>query len=154
MSTGYKKADLFHLPSTTDKVEKFINFIMVAGKKTIARRLFETTMSEIQWSWHTDPLLVWESAVENASPNIMVKSKRIGWASYAIPMEIKGSRRFFYGAKWILEAARWKKWNFSKKLSKELLEAYTWQWTAVKKKEDTHRIAESNKANAHLAKYV
>jgi small subunit ribosomal protein S7 len=154
MSKKFKKVDLFHLPSTNSKVEKFINFIMKDGKKTVAKRLFSLAMDEIKSSWHTDPLLVRESAIENASPNIMVKSKRIGWANYAIPMEVKWTRRFFYGCKWILDAARWKKWHFPQRLTKELLEAYTWQWVAVKKKEETHKIAESNKANAHLAKYV
>lgn len=154
MASKFKKPELFHLPSTSPKIEKFINFVMKSGKKTIAKRLFLLTMEEIKSTWHSDPILVWDTALENASPNVMVKSKRIWWANYAIPLEVKWTRRFFYWSKWILEAARAKKWYFPKKLAKELLEAYTGQWTAVKKKDDTHRIAESNKANAHLAKYI
>lgn len=128
---------------------------MKSGKKNIARKIFNNTLTEIQNSGHTNPLLVWETAVENASPNIMVKSRRIGGAVYAIPLEIKGAKRFFYSAKWILDAARAKKWQaMYKKLAKELLEAYTGQWAAVKKKEEAHRNADANKANAYLAKYL
>ena len=155
MPRKFKKVDLFHLPSTNEKVEKFINFIMKAGKKNIARKIFNDTLEEIKASGHTNPLLVWETAIENASPNIMVKSRRIGGAVYAIPLEIKGWRRFFYSSKWILDSARGKKGQpMHKKLSKELLEAYTSQWAAVKKKEEAHRNAEANKANAYLAKYL
>lgn len=155
MAKKFKKVDLFSLPSTNDKQEKFINFIMKEGKKNTARRIFSSTMEEIKASWHTNPLLVWETAVENSSPDLMVKSRRIGGAVYAIPLEIKGSKRYFYACRWILEAARSKKWQpMYKKLAKELLESYTGQWYAVKKKEETHRNAEANKANAYLAKYL
>lgn len=109
MPRKYKRVDLFHIPSTNERIEKFINFIMKSGKKNIARKIFNNTLTEIQNSGHTNPLLVWETAVENASPNIMVKSRRIGGAVYAIPLEIKGAKRFFYSAKWILDAARAKK---------------------------------------------
>lgn len=127
---------------------------MLDGKKTVARRLFADTLAEIKASGHENPLLVWETAVENASPSIMVKSKRVGGANYAIPMDVRGEKKFFYACKWILDASRAKKGSFVKKLTKELLEAYTGQWSAVKKKEEVHKMAEANKANAHLAKYL
>lgn len=155
MPRKYSRVDLFHIPSTNERIEKFINFIMKDGKKNIARKIFTDTLEEIKNSGHTNPQLVWETAVENASPNIMVKSRRIWWAVYAIPLEIKGNKRFFYSSRWILETARAKKWqSMYKKLAKELLEAYTGQWSAVKKKEEAHRNAEANKANAYLAKYL
>jgi small subunit ribosomal protein S7 len=155
MPRKYKRVDLFHIPSTNDRVEKFINFVMKDGKKNVARRIFQDTLKEIQNSGHTNPMLVWETAVENASPNIMVKSRRIGGAVYAIPLEIKGTKRFFYSAKRLLDSARGKKGQpMYKKLTKELLEAYTGQGAAVKKKEEAHRNAEANKANAYLAKYL
>ena len=78
MPSSYKQADLFHLPSTNPRIEKFINFIMQDGKKTIARKLFDSTLAEIKASGHENALLVWETAIENASPNVMVKSKRVG----------------------------------------------------------------------------
>jgi len=127
---------------------------MLDGKKSIARKLFSDTLAEIKSTGHENPLLVWETAVDNASPSVMVKSKRVWWANYAIPMDVKGEKKFFYACKWLLAAARTKKWSFVKKLAKELLEAYTGQWSAVKKKEEVHKMAESNKANAHLAKYL
>lgn len=154
MPTSYKRADLFHLPSTNPKIEKFINFIMKDGKKTIARKLFAETLAEIKASGHENALLVWETAIENASPNVMVKSKRVWGANYAIPMDVRWEKRFFYSCKWILDASRAKKGSFVKKLTKELLEAYTGQGTAVKKREEAHKMAEANKANAHLAKYL
>lgn len=128
---------------------------MKNGKKSVARKIFDDTLEEIKQSWHGNPLLVWETAIENASPNIMVKSRRIGGAVYAIPLEIKGEKRFFYSSKWILDAARGKKGQaMHKKLTKELLEAYTGQGSAVKRKEEAHRNAEANKANTYLAKYL
>lgn len=154
MPSKYKKPELFTVHNSNPKIEKFINFLMWDGKKNVAKRIFEETMEAIKQAWHANPILVWETAIENASPNIMVKSRRIGGAVYAIPLEIKWERRFFYSCRWILEASRSKKWSIVKKLTKELLESYTNQWFAVKKKEDAHRNAEANKANAHLARYV
>jgi small subunit ribosomal protein S7 len=77
MPRKYSRVDLFHIPSTNERIEKFINFIMKDGKKNIARKIFNDTLEEIKNSGHTNPQLVWETAVENASPNIMVKSRRI-----------------------------------------------------------------------------
>lgn len=78
MAKKFKKAPLFRLPSTTERVEKFINFLMWEGKKNIARGIFTHTMEEIKKNGHVNPLAVWESAIENASPQVMVKSKRVG----------------------------------------------------------------------------
>lgn len=128
---------------------------MKDGKKNIARKIFERTLEEIKNSGHSNPMLVWETAIENASPNVMVKSRRIGGAVYAIPLEVKGEKRFFYSSNWILDTARGKKGQpMFKKLTKEILEAYTGQGSAVKKKEEAHRNAEANKANAYLSKYL
>ena len=155
MPRKYTRVDLFHIPSTNDRIEKFINFLMKDGKKNIARKIFDGTLEEIKNSGHSNPMLVWETAIENASPNVIVKSRRIGGAVYAIPLEVKGEKRFFYSAKWILDTARGKKGQpMFKKLTKEILEAYTGQGSAVKKKEEAHRNAEANKANAYLSKYL
>lgn len=78
MSKKFKKAPIFRLPSTTERIEKFINFIMKQGKKNIARQIFEQTMEEIKRNGHVNPIAVWEAAVDNASPQVMVKSKRVG----------------------------------------------------------------------------
>ncbi len=155
MGKKFKRAPVFVLPSTTEKVEKFINYIMKDGKKNIARKNFYAALEEIKSNGHVNPLVVWEVAIENASPQVMVRSKRIGGAVYQIPVEVPANKKFYYASKWILDAARAKKWGkFYKKLAEELLAAYSGQWAAVKKKEDTHRMAEANKAFAYLAKYV
>lgn len=151
----YKKNELLVLSNSSERAEKFINFIMSHGKKSIARWIFDDTMKEIKANWHINPYIIFETAVENASPNIMIKSKRIWWAVYQIPLEVPNRKKFFFSSKWILDAARWKKWKpMHKRLAEEILAAYSNQWSAVKKKEDVHRMAEANKAFAYLAKYV
>ncbi len=112
-------------------------------------------LDEIKANGHVNPIVVWEQAIENASPQVMVKSKRIWWAVYQIPLEVPAKKKFFYASKWILEAARSKKWvPMYKKLAEEVMAAYSNQGAAVKKKEDAHKMAEANKAFAYLAKYV
>lgn len=153
--TKYKKNELLVLPNSSEKVEKFINYIMLHGKKSVARKIFFDTMKEIKANWHINPFVIFETAIENASPNVMIKSKRIWWAVYQIPLDVPNKKKFFFAAKWLLDAANAKKWKpMYKKLSEEILAAYGNQWTAVKKKEDTHRMADANKAFAYLAKYV
>ncbi len=155
MATKFKKATPFILPSTTDKIEKFINYIMLDGKKNIARGIFKKTLDEIKNNGHVNPLAVWEAAIENAAPHVMIKSKRIWWAIYQVPVEVPNKKRFFYACKWIVGYARDKKWTaMYQRLADELLAAYSNQWSAVKKKEDTHKMADANKAFAYLAKYV
>ena len=155
MAKKFKKAPMLVLPDSNEKIEKFVNYIMKNGKKLLAKKIFNMTLKEIEKNGHPNPLVVWEQAIENASPNVMVKSKRIGWAVYQIPLEVPAKKRFFYASKWILTAARSKKWApMYKKLAEELLAAYSGQGSAVKKKEEAHKMAEANKAFAYLAKYV
>lgn len=155
MAKKFKKSEAFSIPTTTPKIEKFINHIMKDWKKTVARNVFYNCMEEIKKNWHANPYLVWETALDNAAPSVMVKSKRIWWAVYQVPLEVKTAKKFFYSSKWILDFARAKKWTpMHKALAEELLAAYSNQWSAVKKKEDTHKMAEANKAYAYLAKYV
>ncbi len=150
-----KRKELLVLPDSNEKIEKFINFLMKDWKKLLAKKIFKQTMDEIKKNWHPNPIVVWEQAIENASPNVMIKSKRIWWAVYQIPLEVSARKKFFYSSKWILDFSRAKKWTpMYKKLAEELLAAYSGQGSAVKKKEDAHRMAEANKAFAYLAKYV
>lgn len=150
-----KRNSLLVLPNSSEKVEKFINYLMVDGKKSTARRIFFDTIKEIKSNGHVNPFVVFETAIENASPNVMIKSKRIGWAVYQIPLEVPSKKKFFYSCRWIKEASEAKKWKpMYKKLAEEILAAYSNQWNAVKKKEDAHKMAEANKAFAYLAKYV
>ncbi len=151
----FKKPKSWALVLADHKIEKFINYLMKDGKKTTARKVFADTMNEIKVAWHMNPHWVLFTAIENAAPSIMVKSKRVGWSVYQVPVEVKANRKVYFACKWILDAARSKKGKpMSKKLSEELLAAYSEQGTAVKKKEDVHRMAEANKAFAYMAKYV
>jgi len=155
MAKKFKKPTFYVPYDSTEKFEKFINYVMRNGKKLLARKIMKQTFEEIKKNGHPNPMVVWEQAIENASPNIMVKSKRIGWAVYQIPLEVPAKKKFFYASKWILDAARSKKGtSMYKKLSEEILAAYSGQGAAVKRKEEAHKMAEANKAFAYLAKYV
>ncbi|KKR07780.1 MAG: 30S ribosomal protein S7, small subunit ribosomal protein S7 [Candidatus Peregrinibacteria bacterium GW2011_GWE2_39_6] len=134
--------------------EKFINYIMKSGKKSIARKIFGETLVEIQKKGNNNPELIFEKAIENVQPNMEVRPKRIGGAVYQIPMEVKPGRRLMLSFRWILEAARKSKGSrMAIRLSRELMEAAEGTGYSMKKKEDTHRMAESNKAFAHYARY-
>jgi small subunit ribosomal protein S7 len=112
-------------------------------------------MKEIRQSWHMNPSLVLYAAVENASPMIMIKSTRIWWSVYQVPIEVKPSRKIFFACKRIITAARAKTGKpMYKLLCEEILAAYSGQWAAVKKKEEVQKMAEANRAFAYMAKYV
>ncbi|MDR0859568.1 MAG: 30S ribosomal protein S7 [Candidatus Peribacteria bacterium] len=135
--------------------EKLINHLMKDGKKSVAKKIYENALKEIKKSGHMNPSVVVQAAIENASPNVMIKSKRIGGAVYQVPVEVKPAKRFFFATKWILDAARGKAGKpMYKKLAEELIAAYGSQGSAVKKKEEAHKMAEANKAFAYMAKYV
>ncbi|MDR0651592.1 MAG: 30S ribosomal protein S7 [Candidatus Peribacteria bacterium] len=135
--------------------EKLINHLMKNGKKSVAKKIYENALKEIKKSGHMNPAVVVQTAIENASPNVMIKSKRIGGAVYQVPVEVKPAKRFFFATKWILDAARGKTGKaMYKKLAEELIAAYGNQGSAVKRKEEAHKMAEANKAFAYMAKYV
>lgn len=133
-------------------VAKFINKLMQKGKKAKARKLVQEAFGAVQKELNKEPLEAFEKAVENASPYLEVRSKRVGGATYQVPVEVKGERRVGLAMRWILEAARKGKGKpMVEKLAKEIVAAYKNEGSAVKKKEDTHRMAEANRAFAHLA---
>lgn len=135
--------------------EKIINYIMKSGKKSTAKNIYNNVLKEIKSNGHMNPKIVVETAIENASPQIMIKSKRIWGSIYQIPVEVKQYRKLFYSLRWILDAARSKTGKpMYKRLSEEILAAYSNQGYAIKKKEETHKMAEANKAYAYMAKYV
>jgi len=134
-------------------VEKFINQVMKGGKKTIARKIVYGALDIVKTQSKKDPLEVFQKAIENTSPLLQVRSKRVGGATYQVPIEVKPEKRVSLAMKWILAAARAKKGKPMKiKLAEELLAAYKNEGAAVKKKEDTHRMAEANRAFAHFAR--
>ena len=155
MAKKLKKLNKATLPSSSEKLDKIINYIMRDGKKSVARKIYSDMLGEIKTNGHMNPQIVVETAIDNASPNVMIKSKRLWWSIYQVPVEVKQSKKLFYSMRWILEAVRAKKWKpMYKKLAEELLAAYSNQGVAVKKKEETHRMAEANKAFAYMAKYI
>ena len=134
-------------------VAKFINHIMKEGKKSVAQKVFYGTLDIIEkTSKGKDPLEVFDQAIKNASPLVEVKSRRIGGAHYQVPREVKGDRKVTLAMRWILAAARAKTGKpMAQRLAEELMDAAKNEGTAVRKKEDTHRMAEANKAFAHFS---
>ena len=133
-------------------VSKFINQIMREGKKTIARKIVYDAFDIMKEKTKKDPLEVFETALENVSPRIEVKSKRVGGATYQVPIEVRGDRKIALAMRWILLGAKSKKGKaMREKLAAELMDAANDTGWAVKKKSDTHRMAEANRAFAHFA---
>jgi len=134
-------------------VSQFINKVMERGKKTTAQKIVYSAFDIIKEKTKKEPLEVFKQAIENASPLLEVKPKRIGGATYQVPMEVRGERRLALAIRWILEGARSKKGKpMLEKLSEELIDVSNNQGNAIKKKNDTHRMAEANKAFAHFAR--
>lgn len=135
-------------------VSRFINKVMLDGKKSIATALVYKAFDNIQETLKTEPLEVFETAIKNVSPQVQIKSRRIGGATYQVPIEVKGDRKVHYAFSWIRDAARARKGkSFDVCLAGEIMDAYNNTGTSIKKKEDTHRMAEANKAFAHFARY-
>ena len=136
-------------------VAKFINHLMKGGKKSVAQKVLYNAFDIIEKSKAVkdkEPLEVFDQAIKNASPLVEVKSRRIGGARYQVPREVRGERRVTLAMRWLLQAARAKKGKaMAQRLAEELIDASQNTGTAVKKKEDTHRIADANKAFAHFA---
>jgi small subunit ribosomal protein S7 len=134
------------------QVSKLINQIMRRGKKTIARKIVYKAFEIIKEKTKKEPLDVFEKAIENASPQLEVKPKRVGGATYQVPREVKGDRRITLAMRWIINAAKARRGKpMREKLAEELIEASENRGVAIKKKEDTHRMAEANRAFAHFA---
>jgi small subunit ribosomal protein S7 len=134
-------------------VTKFINKLMKGGKKSTAQNIFYTALDLVAKNLKKDnPLGALEEATENASPLLEVKSRRVGGANYQVPYEVKGKRREALAIRWIIGAAKKKKGrSMAEKLAQELIDAFNNTGDAIRKKEETHKIAESNRAFAHFA---
>ncbi len=131
-------------------VAKFTNSLMLRGKKSIAERIMYTAFDLIERRAKEDPLRLFKKALENVKPNLEVKSRRVGGSTYQVPIEIRGERRTALGIRWvILYARRRHEKTMAEKLAGEILDAAAGRGNAVKKKDDTHKMAEANKAFAH-----
>lgn len=134
-------------------VAKFINQIMRRGKKTIAVKIVYGAFDIIKEKTKKDPLEIFDLAMKNAGPTLEVKSKRVGGATYQVPQEVKKERRATLAIRWLIGAAQSRKGKpMREKLAEELMDAANNTGAAVKKKDNTHRMAEANRAFAHFAR--
>ncbi len=143
-----------YMPENSNALlEKFINCMMERGKKSVARRIFADTMEVIKTRTKEDPMEVFNKALLNATPLIEVRPKRVAGSVYQVPTEVTPKRQMALSIRWILGAARDRKgMPMAQKLAMELLDASTEQGGAIKKKQDVLKMAQANKAFAHLAK--
>jgi len=129
---------------------KFINIIMRSGKKSIAERIVYGALNQISDKGKKEPLEIFNKALENIRPLVEVKSRRVGGATYQIPVEVKTARSMTLAMRWVVDAAKNRsEKNMGSRLAGELLDASENRGTAIKKREDTHRMAEANKAFSH-----
>ena len=129
---------------------KFINHVMVSGKKAVAERIVYGALSEIEEKGNASPLETFEKALEEIAPLVEVKSRRVGGATYQVPVEVRPSRRNALAMRWLVDSARGRsEKTMAARLAGELLDASEGRGSAVKKREDTHKMAEANKAFAH-----
>ena len=130
---------------------KFINFVMYDGKKTTAEKIIYSALDRIKVKTKEDPIKIFNDAINNIRPSLEVRSRRVGGATYQVPVEVKNKRSQTLALRWLLAAARKRKnKTMSDKLLNELMDASQKKGAAIKKREDTHRMAESNKAFAHF----
>ena len=131
-------------------ISKFINRIMRRGKKSLAERIFYATLERIKERTNENPIETFQKALQNATPLLEVKARRIGGATYQVPIEVKADRGFALASSWLIAAAKNRGGkSFIDKLTNELMDASNGQGAACKKREDTHKMAEANKAFAH-----
>jgi small subunit ribosomal protein S7 len=146
-----KKREGLPDPKYGDKqVEKFINSIMTGGKKSVAEGIFYRSLDLVGAKIKEDSLTVFKRALENAKPTVEVRSRRVGGATYQVPVEVRPQRRLSLGMRWLVQSASTREGrSMEEKLAAELIDAASNRGGAIKKKEDTHRMAEANRAFAH-----
>ncbi len=131
-------------------VSKFVNAIMLDGKKTVAERILYDALEIVGEQTSEDPMKVFKKAVESVKPAVEVKSRRVGGSTYQVPIEVRPNRRLALSFRWLLESAKRRgEKTMKQKLAGELMDAAENRGAAIKKREDTHRMAEANKAFAH-----
>ena len=134
----------------SEVVSKFINSIMYDGKRSTAEKILYDALEKIK-SKNDDPLKIFNTAINNVKPNLECRSRRVGGATYQVPVEVKSKRSQALALRWLVDASRKRKdKKMSDKIFNEIYDAYQNRGSAIKKKEDTHKMAESNKAFAHF----
>ena len=135
----------------SDLILKLMNSVMYDGKKTIAEKIIYDALIKLQSKAKEEPLKIFDAAINNIKPTIEVRSRRVGGATYQVPVEVKQKRSKTLAIRWLINASKKRKdKNMSDKICFELYDAYQGMGSAIKKKEDVHRMAESNKAFAHF----
>lgn len=150
---GYFKKREFRGDSVYGRVdvERFVNYLMTEGDKSSAEKVFYGALAKVKDLAKEDPIKVFERALQNSTPLLEVVSKRIGGANYQIPREVRAERKFFLATHWMIAAARGKKGKpMAERLAEEIMLAAKNEGTAIKKKQDMHRMAEANRAFASL----
>jgi small subunit ribosomal protein S7 len=146
-----KKIQLVDPKYKSTIIPKLINSIMYDGKKTIAEKIVYQAIEKLKSKVKEEPLIVFNEAINNIRPTVEVKSRRVGGATYQVPVEVKSKRSQALALRWLIDASRKRKDKImSDKIFNEIYDAYQNRGSAIKKKEDTHKMAESNKAFAHF----
>ncbi len=134
----------------SEMLTKFMNLLMVNGKKSVAEKIVYSALDTIVTKGHEEPLEVLSKALENVQPRVEVKSRRVGGATYQVPVEVRPARRTALAMRWLIEAARKRNdRTMAAKLAGELLDAFEGRGAANKKREDVHKMADANKAFSH-----
>ena len=146
-----EKREFYPDPKYGDVIlTKLMNALMLDGKKSVAERIVYGAFDEIERKVKQDPLQIFHNALENVKPQVEVRSRRVGGATYQVPMEVRGERAQALAIRWIIDTSRKRSENtMTGRLSSELMDAAENRGAAVKKREDAHRMAEANKAFAH-----
>jgi small subunit ribosomal protein S7 len=144
-----------YIPPASDPTsEKFINYVMLDGKKTIARKIFNEMLEEIEKRGHKNSREIFLRAIENSKPAMEVRAKRIGGSIYQVPFEVTPKRQQMLSFRWIIGAARGRKGTpMARRLAQEILDASDNQGVSIRKKEDVERMASANRAFAHYARF-
>jgi small subunit ribosomal protein S7 len=148
---GVRRRDVLPDPKYHDRlVTRFINAMLMSGKKSVAERVFYRALDRVAERTNEDPLGIFKRALENVRPAVEVRSRRVGGATYQVPVEVRPVRRTSLSMRWILQTARARtEKSFEGRLAAELIDAAGGRGNAMRKKEETHRMADANKAFAH-----
>lgn len=149
---GHKgKRSILPDPKFNDKlIAKFINKVMLQGKKAVAEQIVYTSLDQVQEKLKEDSMKIFKKALDNIKPVVEVRSRRVGGATYQVPMEVRPERRVSLGLRWLVDYARERgEKSMSDRLAGEILDAFHGRGNAVKKRDDVHRMADANKAFSH-----
>jgi small subunit ribosomal protein S7 len=146
-----RRRDVLPDPKFHDRlVTKFVNAMMIGGKKSTAERIFYGALDIVAQRTKEDPLVIFRRALDNVKPSVEVRSRRVGGATYQVPVEVRPVRRMSLGMRWLVSFARGRgEKSMADRLAGEIIDAANSRGAAMKKKEDTHRMADANKAFAH-----